>query len=70
MMHLKYGVFVPYKIWTKAQNASSASMFVRNSSGGLWSREKLLRKADQLERTENPRVREELTPKKEGALKS
>ena len=67
-IHLKYGISIPYRQWTRARDATTASKFVRRLALELWTREKLLQKALQTQRTQDPNDRTQLTPKKEAVL--
>lgn len=74
MMHLRYGISIPYTTWKEIKKLRTPSLFVRHLSRALWGVHKLMNRALLLERSTNRlpnrSPRKPLTPVKKAVLKS
>ncbi|EZA55099.1 hypothetical protein X777_05354 [Ooceraea biroi] len=68
MMHLKYGISIPYMTWKEIRKLKRPSLFVRQLSRALWGVDKLMNRAVVVERSKdrlpNRSPRKPLTPAK------
>ncbi|XP_067211687.1 uncharacterized protein [Linepithema humile] len=73
MMHLRYGISIPYITWKEIKKLKRPSLFVRQLSRALWGVHKLMNRAVLLERSKNRlpnrSPRKPLTPVKKAVLK-
>ncbi|XP_071577316.1 uncharacterized protein [Temnothorax nylanderi] len=73
MMHLRYGISIPYTIWKEIKKLRRPSLFVRQLSRALWGVHKLMNRAVVLEkcknRLPNRSPRKSLTPVKKAVLR-
>ncbi|XP_071639007.1 uncharacterized protein [Temnothorax longispinosus] len=73
MMHLRYGVSIPYNAWKEARDQKTASLFVRKISKAIWGCHTLMNRAVELQKINKERLvhrspRKPLTPKKKAVL--
>ncbi|XP_024867707.1 uncharacterized protein LOC112451971 [Temnothorax curvispinosus] len=75
MMHLRYGVSIPYNAWKEARDQKTASLFVRKISKAIWGCHTLMNRAVELQKINKERLvhrspRKPLTPKKKAVLEN
>ena len=74
MMHLAFGISIPYSTWKEIRNEKRPSLFVRHLSRALWGVHNLMNRAVMPEKTKNRlpnrSPRKPLTPVKKAVLKS
>lgn len=73
MIHLRYGISIPYTTWKEIKKLRRPSLFVRQLSRALWGVHKLMNRAVVLEKSKNRlpdrSPRKPLTPIKKAVLK-
>ncbi|XP_058797298.1 uncharacterized protein LOC131667696 [Phymastichus coffea] len=69
MIHLHFGILVPYKHWGKTLDSSITYQFIRELWPDLWPEDVFINKAVQVDRSNKKDGRVPITPKKFEAFK-